>query len=57
MVEMTTVAIGILVSLEFGYFVKAIVHGIGAKFFFSKIHPLKSSKIYGNYNFHFVSEN
>lgn len=49
MVELSTVAIGLLVSLEFGYFVKAFVYGIGAKFFLSKVHPLKSSKIYGKH--------
>lgn len=47
MVEISTVAIGILVSLEFGYFLKVLVHGFGAKLFLSKIHPLKSSGIYG----------
>ncbi|XP_050685758.1 protein THEM6-like isoform X2 [Eriocheir sinensis] len=47
MVELTTVAIGILVSIEFGYFVKVIIHGISAKLFLSKVHPLKSSNIYG----------
>ncbi|XP_071523304.1 protein THEM6-like [Panulirus ornatus] len=47
MVELSTVAIGLLVSLEFGYFVKAVFYGIASRFFLPKIHPLKPSRLYG----------
>ncbi|XP_068203971.1 protein THEM6-like [Palaemon carinicauda] len=45
--EFSTVAIGVLISIELGYFVKAFIYTVGSRWLTSKIHPLASSKIYG----------
>ncbi|KAK8752690.1 hypothetical protein OTU49_006877 [Cherax quadricarinatus] len=47
MVELTTVAIGFLVSLEVGYFLKAFIYGFGSRYILSRINTLSSSKLYG----------
>ncbi|XP_042857673.1 protein THEM6-like [Penaeus japonicus] len=47
MVEFTTVAIGVLLSLEFGYFLKAAVVAFGSRFLLPKVHPLQASRLYG----------
>ncbi|XP_047472361.1 protein THEM6-like [Penaeus chinensis] len=47
MVEFSTVAIGVLLSLELGYFVKAVVYAFGSRFLLPKLHPLQASRLYG----------
>ncbi|XP_045610981.1 protein THEM6 [Procambarus clarkii] len=47
MVELSTVAIGLFLSLEVGYFLKAAIYGITSKFFLSRINALSPSTLYG----------
>ncbi|KAG7160227.1 protein THEM6-like [Homarus americanus] len=47
MVELYTVALGLLVTLDLGYFLKTFIFGIHSKFFSSRIHVLAPSKLYG----------
>ncbi|CAL4105052.1 unnamed protein product, partial [Meganyctiphanes norvegica] len=47
MVEATTLALGLLVTFELGYFVKAIIYTVGSRFLRSKVHPLAKTHVWG----------
>ena len=46
MVALTTVAIGILIAADVGYFIKTAVYLVGG-LVLPKLHPLKKHKLYG----------
>ena len=49
MVEMSKIAIGVLISVEIGYFIRGFIYSVGSRIFRSRIKPLTLSKTYGKF--------